>query len=81
MKNTGTCPKCGITDLLRIEGTVGPYGSGNNISTGTFSSVKVHRYLCCACGYSEEWVDEQDILKLQQSRQRSPYISRVGKDN
>jgi len=29
------------------------------------SAVKVTRYLCCECGYSEEWIDnKEDIKKL-----------------
>lgn len=67
MKKTRTCPKCGGTDILRIDGNVGPHGSGNNILTGNtiFSAVLVSRYLCCNCGYSEEWVDISDIPALK----------------
>ena len=28
-----------------------------------FSAVLVHRYVCCGCGYSEEWIDKEDIRK------------------
>jgi predicted RNA-binding Zn-ribbon protein involved in translation (DUF1610 family) len=64
MKNTKTCPKCGGTAILRIEGPVGAYGSGNNISAGwtIFSAVPVTRYLCATCGFSEEWIDSTDDL-------------------
>jgi len=67
MKNAGRCPKCGSTNILRVEGKAGAYGSGNNIITGftIFSAVLVHRYVCCECGYSEEWIDRTDIPKLQ----------------
>ena len=67
MKNTHTCPKCNGTDIIRIPGTVGAYGVGNNIQTGltNLSAVRVNRYLCCSCGYSEEWIDKQDIPKLE----------------
>ena len=43
MKRTGICPKCQSTDLVRIEGNAGAYGSGNNIQLGMtiFSAVKV----------------------------------------
>ena len=34
MKRTHICPKCGGTDILRIEGKAGAYGTGNNIMTG-----------------------------------------------
>ncbi|MCD4826070.1 MAG: hypothetical protein K8S55_15880 [Phycisphaerae bacterium] len=64
MKNTKTCPKCESTDLVRIPGSVGVYGVGNNITVGltAFSSVKVTRFLCCDCGFSEEWVEGQKYL-------------------
>ena len=67
MKNSHICPKCNSTDIIRIEGRSGAYGSGNNIQTGMtiFSAVLVHRYLCCDCGYSEEWIDKEDIGTLK----------------
>jgi len=67
MKNTGQCPKCQSTVILRIEGATGAYGAGNNISTGmtVFSSVPVTRFLCTECGFSEEWIDSHEhIAKL-----------------
>ena len=30
-----------------------------------FSAVLVHRYVCCKCGYSEEWIDRKDIQTLK----------------
>ncbi len=70
MKRTRLCPKCNSADLLRIEGNVGAYGVGNNIMTGAtvFSAVKVHRYVCCSCGFTEEWIDTADIEKLRNSK-------------
>ncbi len=68
MKNTRLCSKCNSSDILRIPGKAGAYASGNNIMTGAtiFSAVKVTRYLCCNCGYSEEWIDnKEDIRKLK----------------
>ena len=67
MKNTNVCPKCNSTDIIRVEGAVGAYGAGNNISIGltTLSSVKVHRYMCCNCGFTEEWIDKEDIAKVK----------------
>ena len=49
MKKSKVCPKCNGTDILRVEGKAGAYGSGNNIMTGMtiFSAVLVHRYVCC----------------------------------
>lgn len=65
MKNTRICPKCNSNDILLIPGYEGAYGSGNNIPASFFKSVKVNRYLCCVCGYSEEWIDREDIVKLK----------------
>jgi len=68
MKNNNPCPKCDSTDIIRIEGKAGAYGSGNNIPIGLtiYSAVKVTRFLCGSCGYSEEWIDDKkDIEKLR----------------
>ena len=67
MKNTKLCPKCNGKDLLRIEGKAEAFGVGNNIPVGAtiFTYVKVARYVCCGCGYSEEWINEEDIPKLE----------------
>lgn len=50
-----------------IQGSCGAYGAGNNIITGrtNFSYAPVNRYLCCNCGYSEEWVNKEDIPKIK----------------
>ncbi len=67
MKATHICPKCNETDILRIPGRSGAYGTGNNIQTGMsiFSAVLVNRYVCCSCGYSEEWIEKEDIPTLK----------------
>ena len=72
MKNKRICPKCNSTDILLVPGKAGAYGSGNNIQTGMtiFSAVLVHRYVCCSCGYSEEWIDKEDIQKLKRKYDR-----------
>ena len=68
MRNSKLCPKCQSTDIVRIPGDIRGYGVGNNIRVGwtIFSAVKVTRYLCASCGFSEEWVDSaDDIDKLK----------------
>ena len=67
MRTTKICPKCQSNRILRIEGNAGPYGTGNNIPVGMtiFSYVKVARYVCLRCGYSEEWIDGKDLGKLE----------------
>ncbi len=58
MKNTKICPKCGNSNIIIVPGKAGAYGAGSNIQTGwtNFSAVLVHRYACCDCGFSEEWI-------------------------
>lgn len=70
MKNAKICPKCSSSDILIVDGYAGVYGSGNNIMTGAtiFSAVKVDRYICCSCGYTEEWIDTKDMEKLKKSK-------------
>jgi ribosomal protein S27AE len=68
MRNSKNCPKCKSADIVRIPGVVGGYGAGNNIFVGRtiFSAIKVTRYLCGSCGFSEEWIDSaDDIAKIK----------------
>lgn len=69
MKNSRICPKCRKDDIVIVDGYAGAYGSGNNIMTGLsiFSAVPVDRYICCSCGYTEEWIRKEDIEKLRNS--------------
>lgn len=70
MKNTKICPKCSSSDIVRIDGYAGAYGSGNNIMVGAsiFSAINVNRYICCGCGFTEEWIDKEDIDKVRSSK-------------
>jgi predicted RNA-binding Zn-ribbon protein involved in translation (DUF1610 family) len=73
MKKSHKCPKCNSESILRIPGTVGSYGVGNNIRASFFSHVRVTRYLCSDCGYSEEWVDSPtDRMVLKHKFRRAP---------
>lgn len=73
MKNTKICPKCRSHDIVRIEGSIGAHGAGNNILLGAtiFSAIKVQRYICCDCGYSEEWIDQKDLEEVKCSNKAS----------
>ena len=72
MKNSRRCPKCNSHDILVVPGKAGAYGSGNNIQMGMtiFSAVLVDRYVCCKCGYSEEWINQYDIESLKAKFQK-----------
>lgn len=74
MKNTRICPKCQCTEIVRINGYTGSYGSGNNVMLGAtiFSAVDVNRYICCKCGYTEEWIDKEDLEKIVNSKKAIP---------
>ena len=65
MKQTNICPKCSSHEIVRIPGQAGGYGTGNNIPMGMtiFSAIKVTRYVCGHCGYSEEWIYNPDDLE------------------
>lgn len=62
MKNTRRCPKCSSQDIVRVPDNPNRHASGNNIYTSTFTLMKkipVIRYVCCECGYVENWVENQ----------------------
>lgn len=63
MKNKHICPKCGSHEIILVPGKSDLYGIGNNIQVGMsiFSAVLVDRFVCCSCGYSEEWINKEDI--------------------
>lgn len=67
MKNSKICPKCNSSDIRRVNGSTRGYGAGNNILIGMtiFSSINVARYVCLNCGYTEEWIDKEDIERLK----------------
>ena len=56
MKNTGSCPKCRSSDVARVpaEPNGGHAASG---PVGVLTGVATTRFVCCRCGYSEEWVE------------------------
>lgn len=72
MKNTGLCPKCNSSDIVIIKNDGHPDPSnGNNIQTKTTilsGVIYIQRYICCNCGFTEEWVHEKDINILLQSK-------------
>lgn len=67
MKNKHICPKCGSHEIILVPGKSDLYGIGNNIQVGMsiFSAVLVDRFVCGSCGYSEEWINKEDIAVLK----------------
>lgn len=65
MRHSGVCPKCGAQDVVRIPDN-GRYANGNNIYTTRatlFGKIPVIRYVCCQCGYVENWVERNSELE------------------
>lgn len=63
MKQSQVCPKCGSREIFGF--TEGQRESGGNyVYTGFFSAANVTRYVCCNCGYTEEYVRVQDIPNI-----------------
>jgi ribosomal protein S27AE len=70
MKWNRVCPKCKSDDTIIVYGERGSYGAGNYIETGTMiqRTILVDRYVCCSCGFTEEWVRLEDIEVLKKSK-------------
>ena len=65
---TKKCPKCQSANIVKIEGVIGR--PGEQIQTGFFttSAVPLNRYICCNCGFIEEWVDRENLEKILNSK-------------
>lgn len=69
MKNSGRCPKCGSRRIVRIPDN-GRYANGNNIylrsAVVLADRISLIKYICCECGYVEEWVESrEDLVKVE----------------
>ena len=64
MKKSKICPKCGSPKVFQIEGMQGKY----ILHLGLVSSVLMERWICSGCGYSEEWIAEEDLDFVEQYR-------------
>ena len=65
MKNTKICPKCCSQQIVKISG--GKHDQSNNFAIGypSYAKIRVDRYCCLSCGYSEEYINKQDINLIQ----------------
>ena len=69
MKNSLRCTKCGYGRIARIPDN-GRYANGNNIylrsSVVLAGRIPLIKYVCCECGYVEEWVESgEDLAKIE----------------
>lgn len=61
MKNTKICPKCNSQNIVRVPDNAHRYLANSICITGLtiVKRVPVARYICCECGYVENWVETQ----------------------
>lgn len=59
MKNSGVCPKCAARDIVCVPGKTSNLvvPRPNVIPVGWVGGVLVARFVCCGCGFTEEWVE------------------------
>ena len=56
MKETGVCPKCGGSKVLKVD----PMRC-NAFPIGFTSLAKLERWFCGSCGFTEEWIQEAGV--------------------
>ena len=70
MKNGNVCPKCGSRHIVRVPDNP-RRASGNNIYTTRatlLGKIPVIRYVCCDCGYTENWGEtRRDLETIQKT--------------
>lgn len=77
MKNKKICPKCEGSNIMMIsnDGYPDAFRGGGSIKTGKtimLGVIAINRYICCTCGYSEEWIDQSDIMTFKNSTKTKP---------
>lgn len=69
MKIKKVCPKCKSTNIIGIAGKSGQVFARENIANylqlDAFHAVEKQTYICCDCGYSEEWINDADLEMLK----------------
>ena len=66
MQNGHVCPKCGSRHIVRVPDDPRRHASGNNTRATLLGKIPVIRYVCCGCGYTENWVENRLDLKTIQ---------------
>ncbi len=71
MKNGNSCPKCASRRVVRVPDNSRRHASGNNIYTTSatlLGKIPVIRYVCCDCGYVENWVEtRRELEKIEEA--------------
>lgn len=64
MKNKHICPKCNSNNIVKVSDNEGVNRTNRyNIRISSLHWVRVVRYVCCDCGFAEEWVEDKADLK------------------
>ena len=62
---SGSCPKCASEDILVFSQS----GKEQFVDCETIGSLKgeivTTRYVCCNCGYSERYFEDENLEKLK----------------
>ena len=69
MKKNKKCPKCKSNNIVGFSGLSSFFKrtetNMNLLSVSPFCCVPKDTYVCCNCGYSEEWIREGDLETIQ----------------
>lgn len=68
VKNSKCCPKCSSHNIVRVPDDAHRYLANSLCITKvvTVERIPVVRYVCCDCGYVENWIEnkhEMDKIK------------------
>lgn len=66
MKHSKKCPKCAGSKIIKVEADPSKYRFAPQIAMGIsiFSAISMPQYICGTCGYSEIWIDEEDLSRI-----------------
>ena len=63
MKITKKCPKCKSTNIVAFSGKpsrlFGSESATNFLEIVPMTYIEKQTYICCDCGYMEEWTNEE----------------------
>jgi len=72
MKTTAKCPKCQSEDILVFENSKEKPGKADGESLGVFGGkITTSRYVCCNCGYTERYFDDNNLEKLKKKYKKT----------
>jgi len=63
MKNL-ICPKCHSLEIIRVPESIQP----SILPSSGSRAIKLTRYCCTSCGYTESYVDDTNVLKQLMKR-------------